>query len=145
MGFTEPGRAGTPYRAVGKKAQAEKILRDWQGKLEGTSVSSYTMATIYAGLGDDKALEFLENAHPTLALELSSRNADLGIDSLRSGSRFQNWLRRVGLTNWRSSSGIALTRARGAALMARARQFASMFVGCCRRLPRRKQILAHPC
>jgi TolB-like protein/DNA-binding winged helix-turn-helix (wHTH) protein len=89
------------YRAAGKKAPAEKILRDLQRKFEGTSVSPYTMATIYAGLGEkDKALELLEKAYQERALELSSSlKADFRIDSLRSDSRFQNLLRGVGLAN----------------------------------------------
>jgi TolB-like protein/DNA-binding winged helix-turn-helix (wHTH) protein/Flp pilus assembly protein TadD len=89
------------YRAEGKKAQAEKMLRDLQRKLEGTSASPYTMATIYAGLGDrDKAFELLEKAYQERALELaSSLKADLTIDSLRSDIRFQNLLGRVGLAN----------------------------------------------
>jgi hypothetical protein len=59
------------------------------------------MATICAGLGDkDKALEFLEKAHQARALELSSSlKVDFQIDSLRSDSRFQNLLGRIGLVN----------------------------------------------
>jgi len=89
------------YRAAGKKAQAEKTLGDLQRKLEGTSVSPCTMATIHAGLGDkDKALEFLEKAYRARALELwSALKVDLQIDSLRSDSRFQSLLRGVGLAN----------------------------------------------
>jgi tetratricopeptide (TPR) repeat protein len=89
------------YRALGNRAQAEKMLRVLQRKLEGTSASPYTMATIYAGLGDnDKAFEFLEKAYQERALELpSSLKADLTIDALRSDIRFQSLLRRVGLAN----------------------------------------------
>src|SRR5271163_1535530 len=47
--------------ALGKKAEAEKILRDLGHKK--TSASPYTMATVYALLGEnDKSLEFLEKA-----------------------------------------------------------------------------------
>jgi len=56
---------------------------------------------IYAGLGDkDRAFEFLEKAYHERSLEISWHiKADLRIDNLRSDPRFQNLLRRVGLTN----------------------------------------------
>jgi hypothetical protein len=67
------------------------------------------MATIDAGLGDQgKAHEFLEKAYPVGVLELWWSKVDFQIDSLRSDSRFENLLPRVGSANWKSSSGIAL-------------------------------------
>lgn len=52
------------YSATGRKADAERILRDLERKSKETSVSPYTMATIYAGLGEnDKAFDFLEKAY----------------------------------------------------------------------------------
>jgi hypothetical protein len=66
-----------------------------------STVSPYTMATIYARLGDkDKAPEFLEKAYQARALELaSSLKIDFQFDSLRSDRRFQNLLGRVGLAH----------------------------------------------
>ena len=59
------------YSAVGKKAEAEKILRDLERKLKATSASPYTMATIYAALGEnDKAFEFLEKAYSEKSFDL---------------------------------------------------------------------------
>ena len=88
------------YSAVGRKAEAEKILRDLQRKSKETSTSPYTMATIYAGLGEnDKAFEFLERAYSQKSLGLpSSLSSDLLLDSLRPDPRFQTILRRLGLT-----------------------------------------------
>ncbi len=88
------------YLAVGRKTEAEKILRDLQRKSKGTSTSPYTMATIYAGLGEnDKAFEFLEKAYSQKSLGLpSSLCSDLLLDSLRPDPRFQTILRRLGLT-----------------------------------------------
>lgn len=85
------------YSAVGKKADAEKILRNLEQKLRGTADSPYTMATIYAGLGEkDKALEFLERAYSEKSLDMSiSPNSDLTLDSLRPDPRFQSLLRRM--------------------------------------------------
>lgn len=89
------------YSAVGKKAEAEKILRDLERKSKGTSASPNTMATIYAGLGEnDKAFEFLEKAYSEKSLDISwSLNPDFLLDSLRRDPRFQSLLRRIGLKN----------------------------------------------
>ncbi len=89
------------YAAIGRRAEAEKILRDLMQKSKSAYVSPYVIATIYAGLGDkDRAFEFLKKAYQERSLEISWHiKADLRIDNLRSDPRFQNLLRRVGLTN----------------------------------------------
>jgi TolB-like protein/DNA-binding winged helix-turn-helix (wHTH) protein/Tfp pilus assembly protein PilF len=86
------------YSAIGKKAEAEKILRDLERKLGGTSASSYSMATIYAGLGqNDKAFDFLERAYSAKSLDMSSIKSGLVLDSLHRDPRFQKLLGRIGL------------------------------------------------
>jgi tetratricopeptide (TPR) repeat protein len=86
------------YTAIGKKAQAEKILRDLERKSSATSASPYTMATIYAGLGqNDKAFDFLEKAYSAKSLDIASLKSGLVLDSLHHDPRFQNLLRRIGL------------------------------------------------
>jgi len=87
------------YSAVGRKAEAEKILRDLERKSKETSTSPYTMATIYAGLGkNDKAFEFLEKAYSQKSLGLSwSLKSDSLLDSLRPDPRFQGLLRGMAL------------------------------------------------
>jgi TolB-like protein/DNA-binding winged helix-turn-helix (wHTH) protein/Tfp pilus assembly protein PilF len=89
------------YLAVGRKAEAEKILRDLERKSKETSASPYAMATIYAGLGEnDKAFEFLEKAYSQKSLGIPlSLSSDLVLESLRPDPRFQSLLRRVGLRN----------------------------------------------
>ncbi|HTC67535.1 MAG TPA: winged helix-turn-helix domain-containing protein [Candidatus Acidoferrum sp.] len=83
--------------AFGKKAEAGKILRDLEHK--ETSASPYTMATVYALLGEnDKALEFLEKACSGKSLDITLfLQSDFALDNLRSDPRFQNLLRRIGL------------------------------------------------
>jgi TolB-like protein/DNA-binding winged helix-turn-helix (wHTH) protein len=83
--------------ALGKKTEAQKILRDLEHK--ETSASPYTMATVYALLGEnDKALEFLEKACSGKSLDITLfLQTDFAIDSLRSDPRFQSLLRRLGL------------------------------------------------
>ena len=85
------------YAAMGKRAEAEKILMELQRQAKGTYVSPYMIAVIYSGLGqNDKAFEFLEKAYqersPDIAYFL---RADLRLDTLRPDPRFQDLLRRV--------------------------------------------------
>jgi TolB-like protein/DNA-binding winged helix-turn-helix (wHTH) protein/Tfp pilus assembly protein PilF len=88
------------YSAAGKKAEAEKILRDLERRAKHTSASPYTMATIYAGLGDnEKALDLLEKAYSEKSLDFAlGLQSDLQLDRLRADPRFQIMLRRIGLT-----------------------------------------------
>jgi TolB-like protein/DNA-binding winged helix-turn-helix (wHTH) protein/Tfp pilus assembly protein PilF len=89
------------YSAARKKAKADKILRDLERKSKETSLSPYTMATIYAGLGEnDKAFEFLEKAYSEKSLEISvSLKSDFLLDNLRPDPRFQSLLRGMALKN----------------------------------------------
>lgn len=88
------------YTAMGKRAEAEKILRNLLRQSKKNYVSPYMMATIYAGLGDkDKAFEFLEKGFQEKSPDIPYfLKADLRLDTLRSDRRFQDLLRRVGLS-----------------------------------------------
>ena len=86
------------YTAIGKKTEAEMLLRDLERKLQRTPASPYTMATIYAGLGqNDKAFDFLERGYSAKSLDLASLKSGLVLDSLHHDPRFQNLLRRLRL------------------------------------------------
>ena len=89
------------YSASGKKDEAQKILREVERKAKQRSASPYTMATIYAGLGEtDKAFTFLEQAYEKKSIGLpSSLESDLSLNGLRPDPRFQSLLSRVGLKN----------------------------------------------
>jgi TolB-like protein/DNA-binding winged helix-turn-helix (wHTH) protein len=89
------------YSAAGRKVEAEKILRNLERKLKGTSGSSYAMATIYAVLGEnDRAFEFLEKAYSEKLPDLPAwLKFDLLLDSLRPDPRFQSLLHRMGLNS----------------------------------------------
>lgn len=89
------------YSAAGKKAEAKKILCDLERQSKAKSISPYTMATIYAGLGEkDKAFEFLEKAYSEKSLDLSwTLKADYLLDSLRADPRFNAMLQRMGLNS----------------------------------------------
>ena len=83
--------------ASGEKSRAAKILRDLEHNARAMA-SPYTMATIYAGLGEnDRALEFLGKACLKKSLGASLVRSDFLLDNLRSDPRFQLLLRRVGL------------------------------------------------
>ncbi len=86
------------FAAIGRRPEAEKILHDFERKSKSGYVSSYMIATIYAGLGDkDKAFVFLERAYQERSLDISWHiKADLRIDNLRSDPRFQDLVRRIG-------------------------------------------------
>jgi TolB-like protein/DNA-binding winged helix-turn-helix (wHTH) protein/Flp pilus assembly protein TadD len=86
------------FAAIGRRAEAEKILHDFERKAKSDYVSPYVIATIYAGLGEkDKAFAFLERAYQERSLDISWHlKADLRIDNLRSDLRFQDLVRRVG-------------------------------------------------
>ena len=85
------------YSAAGRKAEADKILRDLQRKSKDTFVPPYAMAILYAGLGEnDKAFEFLEKACSEKSLDISLfLKSDLLLDDLRSDPRFQSLLHRM--------------------------------------------------
>lgn len=86
------------YSAIGKRAEAQKILRELERKSKGAHISPYTLATLYAELGDkDRAFELLDKAYSERSLDLSFA-ADLRLDTLRADPRFQHLLRRIGLT-----------------------------------------------
>jgi len=87
------------FVVIGRRAEAEKILHDFERKSKSAHVSPYLMATMYAGLGDkDRAFAFLEKAYQGRSLNLPwDLKADLRVDDLRSDPRFQELVRRVGL------------------------------------------------
>ncbi len=86
------------FAVIGRRAEAEKILRDLEQKSKTAYASPYMIATIYAGLGDkEKAFEYLEKAYQERSLDISWHlKADLRIDNLRSDPRFPDLVRRVG-------------------------------------------------
>ena len=95
---TEAGLAYV-YATTGRRADAQRILSEFQRKSKDSYVSPYMIAVIYAGLSqNDKAFEFLEEAYEERSSDIPYfMKADLRMDSLRPDPRFQNLLRRVGL------------------------------------------------
>jgi len=85
------------WAAAGDKAKAEQMLRGLEHNARAMA-SPYTMATIYAGLGEnDRALESLRKACLEKSLDAGWIRSDFLLDNLRSDPRFQDLLRRAGL------------------------------------------------
>jgi len=102
QGNSDPMAAlGHAYAVTGNRAEAEKILQEWQRQSETSYASPYMIATVYAGLGEkNKAFEYLEKAYQERSSDLPYfLKADLRMDSLRSDPRFQDLMRRMNFPN----------------------------------------------
>ena len=80
------------------KDEAFKVLAELNDRSKHPYVSSYLIASIYAGLGDkDKAFASLERAYEDRSWYMSHLKLDPELDSLHSDPRFADLARRVGL------------------------------------------------
>jgi DNA-binding winged helix-turn-helix (wHTH) protein/TolB-like protein/Tfp pilus assembly protein PilF len=89
---------GHAYAVSGKTAEAQKVLADLQ-QLQGQRyVSPYTLAAIYAGLGDrDQAFKWLETAVEERDIWLMNLKVDPVFAKLRTERRFTDILGRIRL------------------------------------------------
>jgi tetratricopeptide (TPR) repeat protein len=87
---------GHVYAVSGKKSEALKVLEKLRSQ---TPPPSYGIALVYVGLRDsDQAFAWLERAYEERSsFSLMTLKVEPRLDSLRSESRFQDLLRRVGL------------------------------------------------
>jgi DNA-binding winged helix-turn-helix (wHTH) protein/TolB-like protein/Tfp pilus assembly protein PilF len=92
------GLLGHAYAASGKTAEAKQVLEDLQ-QLQGQRyVSPYTVAAIYAGLGDqDQAFKWLETAVEARDIWLMNLKVDPVFAKLRSHRNFTDILARIRL------------------------------------------------
>jgi tetratricopeptide (TPR) repeat protein len=95
---------GHAYAASGKTKEARQVLTDLHDLSESPEaesrryVSPYTVAAIYAGLGDkDQAFKWLEQANEERDVWLMNLKVDPVFAKLRSDRRFQDLLARAGL------------------------------------------------
>jgi TolB-like protein/DNA-binding winged helix-turn-helix (wHTH) protein/Flp pilus assembly protein TadD len=85
------------YVASGRRSEAEKLLGDLKKRSNAAYSNAPEIAIVYVSLGDtDQAMNWLEKGYeerfnPGVLLRP-------GFDPLRSDSRFQNLLRRIGLS-----------------------------------------------
>ena len=88
---------GATFARAGKREEAMAILRQLQSST--AHVSPGELAILYAALGDrEQAFAALEKAYDTRDLQLQYLGVQQGYDPLRSDSRFQDLMRRIGLT-----------------------------------------------
>jgi len=90
---------GHAYAVSGNKPEARRILAELD-KQKQRYVSPYTVATIYAGLGDkDQAFKWLEKAFEERDIWLMNLGVDPQFTPLRSDRRFSDLLTRIGLAS----------------------------------------------
>ncbi|MCA1579541.1 MAG: winged helix-turn-helix domain-containing protein [Acidobacteria bacterium] len=89
---------GHAYAVAGRRAEAQRVLEDLQQLQEQRYVSPYTVAAIYAGLGDQqKAFEWLDKAVEGRDIWLMNLKVDPVFAKLRSERRFTDILARIRL------------------------------------------------
>jgi DNA-binding winged helix-turn-helix (wHTH) protein/TolB-like protein/Tfp pilus assembly protein PilF len=88
---------GHAYAVSGRKAEAQRVLAQLDQQKQ-RYISPYTIATIYAGLGEkDQAFKWLEKAFEDRDIWLMNLKVDPVLKSLRSDQRFESLLQRIGL------------------------------------------------
>src|SRR5215467_8410369 len=89
---------GYIYAASGQRQEALQVIADLKAKAKQRYISSYAIATVYAGLVDrDKAFEWLEKAYDERSPGLTWLKVEPMLDSIRSDPRYADLLRRMGL------------------------------------------------
>jgi DNA-binding winged helix-turn-helix (wHTH) protein/TolB-like protein/Tfp pilus assembly protein PilF len=89
---------GHAYAVAGKKAEAQQVLNDLQQLQEQRYVSPYTVAAIYAWLGDqEQALKWLDRAVEERDIWLMNLKVDPVFAKLRSQRKFTDILARIRL------------------------------------------------
>jgi tetratricopeptide (TPR) repeat protein len=84
------------YALAGRAVEARQALADLLAGAKRQYVSKYTIATVYAAMGDkDQALAQLEQAYQDRSQWFAFMKVDPEVDSLRSDPRFQDLMRRL--------------------------------------------------
>jgi TolB-like protein/Flp pilus assembly protein TadD/predicted Ser/Thr protein kinase len=89
---------GHLYGRLGRRSEAEQILKELTQRSERGYVPAYSIATVYVGLGrKEQALNLLEKGYADRSSSMMWIKADPELDPLRSEPRFVALLRKVGL------------------------------------------------
>jgi len=89
---------GHLYAISAEKAKAENVIAELDEISKTRYVPSYDIAVIHAGLGErDLAFAWLDKAYQEHSSWLAYLKVEPRLDDLRSDSRFEHLLRRVGL------------------------------------------------
>jgi len=88
------------YGRANRTSEARQALKELLRIGQRETLDPRLLAWAYLGLGErDKALEWLEKAYATHSDEMVSLKVNPGYDTLRGEPRFQELLRRVGLSD----------------------------------------------
>jgi TolB-like protein/DNA-binding winged helix-turn-helix (wHTH) protein/Flp pilus assembly protein TadD len=91
---------GHVYAVSGDKVAAERLIAGLKEESVRRYVNQYELALIYVGLNqNDQAFEWLDKAFREHSDQLIYLNVDPRLDSIRSDSRFANFVRLVGIPN----------------------------------------------
>ena len=89
---------GRGYALSGQAAKAKDVLSELRRISANIHITPYNVASIYSALGDkNSAIAELEKAYEERSFYLSWLAVDPQLDSLRTDSRFQDLISRVGL------------------------------------------------
>jgi TolB-like protein len=92
------GHMGNAYARMGREAEAREMISELQKQVQNTGIGRYEIALVYAGLGEkDEAFAWLEKSFAARDKGLTYLKIDPCLEPLRSESRFQALVRRVGL------------------------------------------------
>jgi len=100
---------GHVYALSGRRQEAQHVLAELAGRAQQSYVSSYDVATIYAGFRDaDRIFEWLEKAYAERASFLLHLQWDPRFDPVREDPRFHALLQRIGLPEFKTETFEAL-------------------------------------
>jgi len=98
-GVDSLGHLGNAYARAGQVAAARKTIAQLQQHVQENGVGRYEIALVYAGLGKkQEAFKWLDEAYDAHDVGLLYLKIDPCLDPLRSDPRFDNLMRRVGLS-----------------------------------------------
>jgi TolB-like protein len=98
-GVDSLGHLGNAYARSGQVAAARKTIAQLQEHVQKNGVGRYEIALVYAGLGKkQEAFKWLDEAYDAHDVGLLYLKIDPCLDPLRSDPRFDNLMRRVGLS-----------------------------------------------
>ena len=92
------GNLGYAYAATGKRTEALAIIKELEEKFARNEVNGFSVATVYAGLGDkEKVFEWLEKDFQNGDGSLAEITSSVPLEPLRNDPRFKDLLKRMNL------------------------------------------------